>query len=96
MRSIVIYLRLRTERVALDDELLLLLTLGAFGFFSLVERFVERAEARVRDVFGVSLSCVESAPAARASARSRAANTSSREGTQSFFSKFSRLVWMLS
>lgn len=91
------YLRRRTERAALLDEEDFML----FGFFSFTfdERFVERLAALVLEVLSVVLfTSVESfaCPASAASFASRAAMTSSRDGTQSFFSKSSRRRWMLS
>jgi hypothetical protein len=66
----------------------------------LVERLVERTGVLVSvSVAATSVTvaaAVLSALTALPSRASRAAITSSREGTQSFFSKLSRRAWMLS
>ena len=88
------YLRRRTERTA--ELLLLLLDLGLIdlGSFFLVF-FLARAERADLGVASRSGITIES-PAAAASRASRAAMTSSREGTHSFLSNDSRRFWMLS
>lgn len=95
------YLRRRTERVADDDDE----AFCTFGSLVLIDDFlVERLVERTGVLVSVSVAAtsvtvaaaVLSALTALPSRASRAAITSSREGTQSFFSKLSRRAWMLS